>query len=273
MRITPRLLLAPLACLAALFGLAGVSGAQDGPAIEIDPTSIPEAGTTDVTISGSGFTIDVFVLQCPGAGGSIDALAEGDATTLCDIGNLLTGSPDGDGSWEVTFTGVEVTDCGLVFVAGDLEQTEVGGPVLLSVENPAEGVECDVVEDAGYDLSAAGGGSELTEAASAGDTSIEVADEAAFSEGVEITICPGCDNEESNTVSSFGSLVLASPLASDHEAGEPVVVAGAEVSAADDALAATGSNTATIVLIATAVVIFGALLAVEARRLIRVGSR
>lgn len=107
-------------------------------------------------MSGSGFTIPVFVLQCPGAAGSVDALTEGgDPTTLCDLGNLLNGEPDADGNWEVTFEGVEVDDCGLVFVAADIDQTEVGGPELLVVENPAEDAVCEVEAAEGYDIEAA----------------------------------------------------------------------------------------------------------------------
>ncbi len=200
MRSTARVVLALLAMAAVSLGLMGVSGAQDGPSIELDPESIAEAGTTDVTVNGSGFSIDVFVLNCPGAGGSIDALVEGDVTLLCDLGNLLTGSPDADGNFSVTFTGLEITDCGLVFVAGDLDQTEVGGPVVLTVDNPADDVECEVVEGASYE---------------------DVDDEA-----VE-----------------------------------------------DDELAATGTSTAFVVLIASAVVVFGGLMAREARRLTDAGSR
>ncbi len=265
MRSTARAVLALLAMAAVSLGLMGASGAQDGPSIELDPESIAEAGTTDVTVNGSGFSIDVFVLNCPGAGGSIDALVEGDVTLLCDLGNLLTGSPDADGNFSVTFTDLEITDCGLVFVAGDLDQTEVGGPVVLTVDNPAEGVECEVVEGAGYEITE--GGSVLAAAAAAGDTSIEVEDESQFGVGDGITICPGCPNEESNGVSGFGSIVLDSPLEFDHEAGEEVVVSAA------DELATTGTSTALVVLIASAVVIFGGLMAREARRLTDAGSR
>lgn len=200
MRSTVKAVVALLALSALSLGLMGVSGAQDGPAIELDPASIPEAGTTDVTVTGSGFSIDVFVLNCPGAGGSVDALVEGDVTLLCDLGNLLTGSPDGDGNFSVTFTGLEVSDCGLVFVAGDLEQTEVGGPEVLTVDSPADDVECEVVEGASYDL---------------------VDDEA---------------------------------LDTD-----------------DEALADTGGEALPLTLIAVGTVVFGLLVSVEARRLLRAG--
>ncbi len=149
-------LLALSALALVAFGSTAVAQ-DDGPAIVLDPESVEEAGTYDVTVTGSGFTIPVFVLQCPGAGGDVDALIDGgDPTVLCDLASLINATPDADGNFEVTFEGLDVTDCGLVIVAGDLEQIEVGGPELLAVENPADDVECEIVENESYDLDAAG---------------------------------------------------------------------------------------------------------------------
>lgn len=158
------LLLAIVLALLAVF--SGVARGQDddGPTIELsgdditvdedddgEPTySVEEAGDYDVTITGSGFSVDVFVLQCPGAAGSLEALEEGDPTSLCDLGNLQPASPDDEGGFEVTFEGVTVDGCGLVFAAGDSAGTE-GAQALLSVANPPEDTECEVVESEGYD--------------------------------------------------------------------------------------------------------------------------
>lgn len=153
-----------LILLVSLFGaLATNAGAQDeGPALAIsgddvtvtegddgDTYAVEAAGTYDLTLSGSGFSIPVFVLQCPGAAGSLEALTEGDATALCDLGNLLPGTPDADGAFEVTFEGVEVDDCGLVFAAADAAQTEAA-TALLEVTNPAADAVCEVEALEGY---------------------------------------------------------------------------------------------------------------------------
>ncbi len=184
------LVLGILAGLVVALGGGAASG-QDGPSLVLsgdditvegegaDATySVESEGTYDVTISGSGFTIDVFVLQCPGAAGSLEALAEGDPTTLCDLGNLLPASPDADGNFEVQFTGVEVDGCGLAFAAGDTAQTETAA-ALLSVANPPADVECEVVETEGYDDTLAGTGQEGDEAddalADTGLNSVELA--------------------------------------------------------------------------------------------------
>lgn len=173
-------LISLLVALLALF--TGVAqGQDDGPAIALSgegitegegedgPTySVEEPGTYDVTVTGTGFSIDVFVLQCPGAAGSLEAMAEGDATALCDLGNLLPGSPT-DGTFEVSFSGIEVDGCGLVFAAGDAAQTETA-VALLGVTNPPADAECEVVESEGYDGDAvAGTGADAGEGAEGGE--------------------------------------------------------------------------------------------------------
>ena len=57
----------------------------------------------------------------------------------------------------------------------------------------------------------------------AGSTELPIASEP-FSVGNHIVINPGMLNEEENEVVGFASILLASPLQFDHEAGEPVVI-------------------------------------------------
>jgi Tol biopolymer transport system component/pimeloyl-ACP methyl ester carboxylesterase len=57
----------------------------------------------------------------------------------------------------------------------------------------------------------------------AGSTELPVASDP-FSVGNHIAINPGMPNEEENEVIALGSIILASPLQFDHEAGEPVVI-------------------------------------------------
>jgi len=63
----------------------------------------------------------------------------------------------------------------------------------------------------------------LSEPTLAGSTELQFADTSAFAVGDRILINPGMPNEEENEVVGFGSILLASPLQFDHQAGEPVV--------------------------------------------------
>lgn len=66
-------------------------------------------------------------------------------------------------------------------------------------------------------------GTDLSASASAGSTTLQVTSNQGFYPGDAIRINPGGANQEDNTVTGFGSLLLASPLQYDHQAGEPVV--------------------------------------------------
>jgi hypothetical protein len=68
------------------------------------------------------------------------------------------------------------------------------------------------------------GQSPLTTPASAEISILDVDDVSVYSLADTIRINPGGTNEEDNTVTGFGSLVLDSPLEFDHSIGEPVVV-------------------------------------------------
>ena len=58
---------------AALIALAAPAAAQT---ISVNPPAVPEAGSYDFTVSGSGFTDSGFLLPCPGANGDPAAIAE-----------------------------------------------------------------------------------------------------------------------------------------------------------------------------------------------------
>ena len=77
--------------------------------------------------------------------------------------------------------------------------------------------------------------SALAQAASAGDTRIEVADTSPFQIGDRVVIGAGTANAETRTVVGFGSLILDQPLAFAHASGEAVVVSGSPVSNEADA--------------------------------------
>lgn len=64
---------------------------------------------------------------------------------------------------------------------------------------------------------------EVTSNAAAGDDRIEITNSSDFSIGDEVTICPACSNEETGTISGFGSLIFKKPLQFAHAAGESVV--------------------------------------------------
>ena len=104
---------------AALIALAAPAAAQS---VSVDPPSVPEAGSYDFTVSGSGFTDSGFLLPCPGANGDPAAIAE----DSCDL-TSLTPYPAGDWSLSVTY---DVPAEGLVLVAGNAAQTESGATVI-----------------------------------------------------------------------------------------------------------------------------------------------
>ncbi|MBI2913860.1 MAG: CSLREA domain-containing protein, partial [Chloroflexi bacterium] len=63
----------------------------------------------------------------------------------------------------------------------------------------------------------------LTQAASAGQTEIQVASVAGFAVGDHIRIDAGTADQEDNSIIGFGSMLLASPLQNAHKLGAPVI--------------------------------------------------
>lgn len=104
---------------AALIALAAPAAAQT---ISADPPAVPEAGSYEFTVSGSGFTEAGFLLPCPGANGDPAAIAE----DSCDLTAL---TPYDAGDWSLTVT-YDVPAEGLVIVAGNAAQTESGATVI-----------------------------------------------------------------------------------------------------------------------------------------------
>ena len=82
-----------------------------------------------------------------------------------------------------------------------------------------QGSACDM---GAYEAATTPGITTMTEPASQGRSEIAVASTAGFAQGDAIRINPGGANEEENTVAGFGSILLASPLQFDHDAGELV---------------------------------------------------
>ncbi len=114
--------------LMALF--AGPAAAQDGPTVTADP--VAAAGQNDIEVTGAGFSpgIALFVLPCADAGGDIDAfLSNDDPGSLCDTSALTPVTAGDDGGFTATVS-YDVPAEGLVFVAGDAAQTEVGVGVI-----------------------------------------------------------------------------------------------------------------------------------------------
>ncbi len=82
-----------------------------------------------------------------------------------------------------------------------------------------QGVKCDI---GAFELEVAPTTS-LTGPASAGSTELAVANTTGFAAGDHIVINPGGVNGEANQITGFGSLLLATPLQFNHQAGESVV--------------------------------------------------
>src|SRR3546814_5361679 len=70
-------------------------------------------------------------------------------------------------------------------------------------------------------------GTTSTEGAAAGDDRTEVGEDHDVEVGDDVIINPGGANEETANVTGHGSLILAEPLKSAHEPGQPIVVVSA----------------------------------------------
>ncbi|MEO0492816.1 MAG: LPXTG cell wall anchor domain-containing protein [Actinomycetota bacterium] len=114
-----RLLLAVSTALVLTVAVAVPASAQS---VSIDPNPVAEAGEQEITVTGTGFTDDGFLLACPGANADPAQLAE----DSCDLANL---SPYAAGDWELTVT-FDVPEIGLLIVAGNAAQTEVVSAVI-----------------------------------------------------------------------------------------------------------------------------------------------
>lgn len=104
------------AMLGLTVALAAPASAQ-GASITADPASVSESGSADLTVSGTDFTQDGFLLACPGANGDPAQLAE----DSCDLANL---SPYTAGDWSLDVT-YDIPAEGLLIVAGSADQLEV----------------------------------------------------------------------------------------------------------------------------------------------------
>ena len=120
-----RLLLAISAAFVLTIAVAAPASAQT---VDVDPNPVSEAGEQEVTVTGTGFTDDGFLLACPGANADPAQLAE----DSCDLANL---SPYSAGDWELTVT-FDIPAEGLLIVAGNAAQTEVV-PAVISVGEAA----------------------------------------------------------------------------------------------------------------------------------------
>lgn len=113
----------------------GAAAAQDGPAISADPASVEAPGSVDVTVTGTGFTTDGFLLSCAGLEGNVDGALSADGSE-CDLAALTPYAVDDAGGWTATAT-FDIPAEGLVLVAGNADQTE-SARVLVSVGAAAE---------------------------------------------------------------------------------------------------------------------------------------
>ena len=120
-----RLLLAISAAFVMTIAVAAPASAQT---VDIDPNPVSEAGEQEITVTGTGFTDDGFLLACPGANADPAQLAE----DSCDLANL---TPYSAGDWELTVT-FDIPAEGLLIVAGNAAQTEVV-PAVISVGGAA----------------------------------------------------------------------------------------------------------------------------------------
>ena len=157
--MTKRIALA-LAVVAALFALVTApAGAQDGPAITVEPATVEAAGEQEFTITGTGWTVDsVFVLQCIPTDAPLELDAQGGD---CDLGNLTPASNDGSGGFTVSVT-YDVPEEGLSIIVTDTETTE-GAYHLVTVGAAQEEGGEEAAEEGGEEAAEEEGGEEAAE--------------------------------------------------------------------------------------------------------------
>ena len=127
------------------FLFAGSASAQDR-TMTADPSAVSEAGTYDVTIEASGFTVSSV---------NFAVCSTGDSSVLTGAAELMQycggfGAPvslDG-GSYSTTVEGVEITDDGVTFMLFEL--TSDGENAVVSV-NIGDDMSDDMSDDMGDD--------------------------------------------------------------------------------------------------------------------------
>lgn len=121
-----KMITALVAVTVLFFGLAGTAAAQEPTGVlEINPATVDEAGEQEFVVALSEFSpgLALFVLPCAAPDGG--DMSQFDAATACDQSQLSPVVADDNGAGTVTAT-YEVTENGLVIVAGDAAQSEFG---------------------------------------------------------------------------------------------------------------------------------------------------
>jgi Tol biopolymer transport system component/pimeloyl-ACP methyl ester carboxylesterase len=174
------------------------------------------------------FTLDARSLDFSLGGTEVEAVPAA-RTTLGSSNSRAHCRLDDDHSsiWNNSGTsGNNAFDCWPDFRWSDSNPT----PTLISPAPDAKGrfVACAITAKSGSDCIDSLGTTVLPngildQAALAGATELGVGSTNGLATGDSILINPGMPNEEENEVVGFGSVLLASPLQFDHQAGEPVV--------------------------------------------------
>lgn len=121
-----KLLAALVAATLLVMGMAGIADAQAPTGtLALDPATVDEAGSHDFTVTLGEFSpgLAVFVLPCTAPPGG--DMAAFDPAAACDQSQLTPVTIGDDGTAEASVT-YDVTDDGLVVVAGDAAQSEIG---------------------------------------------------------------------------------------------------------------------------------------------------
>ena len=106
------------AVLAMMVAVAAPAAAQAA-SLSVSPGSVDAAGEAELTVTGSDFTSDGFLLPCPGADGDPAKMG----ADSCDTAALTPYTVDESGGWSATVT-YDIPAEGLVIVAGNADQTE-----------------------------------------------------------------------------------------------------------------------------------------------------
>ncbi|WP_419848760.1 hypothetical protein [Candidatus Poriferisocius sp.] len=130
------------------FLFAGSASAQDR-TMTADPASVSEAGTYDIAIEASGFTISSANLAVCSTGDS--SLLTGAAELMQYCGGFGNAVSLDDGSYSTTLEGVEVTDAGVTILLFEL--TADGESAAVSVNVGMDDMGDDMLADTGVETS------------------------------------------------------------------------------------------------------------------------
>ena len=144
--------LTAVASVLALFVLTSQAHAQDEPTATADPASVSEAGSHTITLTGSGWTNDVSIAECPGWGGAVpEVMDQGSVVGGCAPSVFSpTVATISDGSFTQSVT-INVPAEGLALLLFH-QAPDAAAVVIITVGETMDDAADDAADDMGDDM-------------------------------------------------------------------------------------------------------------------------